>query len=85
MWILIACLVLLNVAVLSTWLRERRRHRQSREALRWWRRRSGLSGLPVEAGEESVERDMADTLVALRRLQREAATLRSRMLSRGAA
>lgn len=85
MWVLIACLVLLNVAVLSTWLRERRRHRQSREALRWWRRRSVYSDLPLGAGDEVIERDMASTRAALRRLQRDADPLRGRWANGGAA
>jgi hypothetical protein len=67
MWILIAALVAGDVLVAALLIRERRSHHKSRVALDYWRKRHGLTIVPLE----SVENDMARMRAQLRgRVQR---------------
>lgn len=63
MWIVIACLAVGDLVVLALWLRERRQHRLSRNALRVWRAAAaGTAVVPLD----SVDRDMAEQISQLR-------------------
>ena len=62
MWILIAALVAGDVLVAALLFRERRSHHKSRVALDYWRKKHGLTIVPLE----SVESDMARMRAELR-------------------
>lgn len=70
MAILIVVLALGDLVVLALWLRERRRHRKTRNALGIWRGLAGLREVPLR----DVETDMVRLRAELReRVQRHRA------------